>query len=42
MPELWVCLLERPYPWRRQLWIKGRKLLASAVWLEALPNGTGA
>jgi hypothetical protein len=34
----WRWLLERPHPWRRQLWVKGRKLLASAVWLDALTN----
>jgi hypothetical protein len=37
----WQWLLERPHPWRRQLWVKGRKLLASAVWLDALTNGMG-
>lgn len=37
----WRWLLERPHPWRRQLWVKGRKLLASAVWLDALTNGVG-
>lgn len=35
----WRWLVERPHPWRRQLWVKGRKLLASAVWLDALTNG---
>lgn len=39
-PE-WQWLVERPHPWRRQLWIKGRKLLASSVWLDALTNGLG-
>jgi hypothetical protein len=37
----WRWLIERPHPWRRQLWVKGRKLLASAVWLDALTNGMG-
>jgi hypothetical protein len=37
----WRWLVERPHPWRRQLWVKGRKLLASAVWLDALTNGMG-
>ncbi len=37
----WRWLLERPHPWRRQLWVKGRKLLASAVWIDALTNGMG-
>jgi hypothetical protein len=39
--EQWRWLVERPHPWRRQLWVKGRKLLASAVWLDALTNGMG-
>lgn len=38
-PPRWQWLVERPHPWRRQLWIKGRKLLASAVWLDARANG---
>ncbi|MDR1708574.1 MAG: hypothetical protein LBS70_02510 [Candidatus Accumulibacter sp.] len=38
----WQWLVERPHPWRRQLWIKGRKLTASAVWLDALANGLTA
>jgi hypothetical protein len=37
----WRWLVERPHPWRRQLWVKGRKLLASAVWLDALTNSMG-
>jgi hypothetical protein len=37
----WQWLVERPHPWRRQLWIKGRKLLASSVWLDALTHGWG-
>jgi hypothetical protein len=35
----WQWLIERPHPWKRQLWVKGRKLLASTVWLDALTNG---
>lgn len=38
-PAAWQWLVERPHPWRRQLWIKGRKLLASTVWLDAQTNG---
>lgn len=41
-PGQWRWLVERPHPWRRQLWVKGRKLLASAVWLDALTNDMGA
>ena len=37
----WRWLVARPHPWRRQLWVKGRKLLAAAVWLDALTNGMG-
>ena len=44
IPELelgrgWVYLTERPHPWRRQLWIKGRKLMASTIWNEIYANG---
>jgi hypothetical protein len=37
-PAEWKWLVERPHPWRRQLWVKGRKLLASTVWLNAQTN----
>ena len=36
--EDWQYLVTRPHPWRRQLYIKGRKLLASTVWQDALTN----
>ena len=39
LPPTWQWLVERPHPWRRQLWIKGRKLLASTVWLDAQAGG---
>lgn len=42
LPPTWQWLVERPHPWRRQLWIKGRKLQASAVWLDAQANGLSA
>ena len=42
LPPAWQWLVERPHPWRRQLWIKGRKLQASAVWLDAQANGLSA
>ncbi|MCF5973056.1 hypothetical protein P2A63_05445 [Xanthomonas perforans] len=38
-PAPWTWLVERPHPWRRQLWVKGRKLLASRVWEDARANG---
>lgn len=34
----WTYLVERPHPWRRQLYVKGRKLLASTVWIDMLAN----
>lgn len=37
-PTSWKWLVERPHPWRRQLWIKGRRVLASNVWIAALTN----
>lgn len=42
LPPAWQWLVERPHPWRRQLWIKGSKLRASTVWLEAQANGLDA
>lgn len=38
-PAAWKWLVERPHPWRRQPWIKGRKLMAGTVWLDARTNG---
>ncbi|MEL6381101.1 MAG: hypothetical protein AAFQ89_01230 [Cyanobacteria bacterium J06626_18] len=32
-------LVTRAHPWRRQLYIKGRKLLASTVWRDLISNG---
>jgi hypothetical protein len=34
----WKYLVERPHPWRRQLYVKGRRLLASTVWQDMLAN----
>jgi uncharacterized protein (DUF433 family) len=36
--ECWQFLVVRPHSWRRQLYIKGRKLLASIVWQDMLSN----
>jgi hypothetical protein len=36
--EDWQYLVARSHPWRRQLYIKGRKLLASIVWQDAIAN----
>ena len=35
----WQFLTERPHVWRRQLWVKGRKLPASVVWTDWRVNG---
>ena len=34
----WQYLVKRSHPWRRQLYIKGRKLLASTIWQDILSN----
>jgi hypothetical protein len=34
----WDYLVARAHPWRKQLYIKGTKLLASIVWQDALAN----
>lgn len=34
----WKYLVERPHTWRRQLYVKGRRLLASTVWQDMLAN----
>jgi uncharacterized protein (DUF433 family) len=34
----WQYLVSRPHAWRRQLYIKGRRLLASTVWQDLLVN----
>lgn len=44
LPELeslsprWRWLVARPHPWRRQLWVKGRRLLASQVFSDMRAN----
>jgi hypothetical protein len=35
----WRYLVARPHPWRRQLYVKGRKLLASTVWIDMQTHG---
>lgn len=35
----WQYLEKRPHPWRQQLYIKGRKLTAFAVWMDMIVNG---
>jgi hypothetical protein len=36
--EDWQYLVSRPHAWRKQLYIKGRKLLASTVWQDMVTN----
>ena len=36
--HIWQYLEERPHPWRRQLSVKGRRLLASSVWSDMVAN----
>lgn len=38
LQENWHYLVARPHPWRRQLYIKGHKLLASTVWQDKIVN----
>ncbi|NJL42592.1 MAG: hypothetical protein HC935_02795 [Pseudanabaena sp. SU_2_4] len=40
--EDWQYLVTRPHPWRRQLYIKGRKLPASTIWQDMLSNEMSA
>jgi hypothetical protein len=35
----WRYLVDREHPWRRQMMIKGRRLLAATVWRDLLANG---
>ncbi len=34
----WQFLVSRAHPWRKQLYVKGRKLLAFTVWQDMLSN----
>lgn len=36
--ETWQFLVSRPHPWRHQLYIKGRRLLASTLWRDTISN----
>jgi len=45
LPELqgaglssWTYLVERPHSWKKQLFVKGRKLTAAQVWLDMQAN----
>src|SRR5437879_1570962 len=35
----WNYLVARPHPWRRQLFVKGRRLRAFTVWMDMQTNG---
>ena len=34
----WQYLARRNHPWRKQLYIKGQKLLASTIWQDMIAN----
>ena len=34
----WQYLVARPHPWRKQLYVKGRRLRAFNVWMDMLTN----
>jgi hypothetical protein len=36
--HIWQYLEARPHPWRRQLSVKGLRLLASSVWSDMVAN----
>ena len=36
-PE-WKWLTPRAHPWRKQMWIKGRRLMAWVIWRDMLVN----
>jgi hypothetical protein len=38
----WMYLVEQAHPWRRQLYVKGRKLPAAAVWTTMNANKLSA
>ena len=38
----WQHLEARPHPWRRQLYVKGRRLRAFSVWSDMVANGLSA
>ncbi len=40
--DRWNWLVERPHPWRRQLWIKGRRMRAAQVVGHMNGNGWSA
>jgi len=39
MNATWHYLVECAHPWRKQLWVRNRRLMASTVWLDAVTHG---
>jgi len=37
--DRWTWLVERPHPWRRQLWLKGRRIRAAQLMERMEANG---
>jgi uncharacterized protein (DUF433 family) len=35
----WRYLAKRNHPWRKQLYVKGQKLLTSTIWQDMITNG---
>jgi uncharacterized protein (DUF433 family) len=35
----WQYLAKRNHPWRKQLYVKGQKLLTSTIWQDMITNG---
>lgn len=38
MTTQWQYLESRPHPWRKQLYVKGRRLKAFDVWMDMIVN----
>lgn len=36
--QKWMYLIDQAHPWKRQLFVKGRKLPAAAIWSGMLVN----
>ena len=36
--NVWAHLVEQAHPWKKQLFVKGRKLPAAAVWTGMIAN----
>lgn len=40
--QKWLYLVEHPHPWKRQLFVKGRKLPAASVWIDMYTHDLSA